>query len=255
MRTLVAFLLAFIAATATAADCPNCHGQRIVGAAPVRWPCPVCEGTGEATAVHPPAVVRAAPAPRAAIARVIAAHGRYRHAGTGTLVRVSGTAGIVLTNWHVVDERDGGVTVTWPDGTEAPARVLAADRQWDLAALAVPRPAGVEPVPIAAAAPRIGERLTIAGYGSGVYREQAGEVTQYMSPARSNVRQFLEIRAAARNGDSGGPMLTADGELAGVLWGSTGGLTAGSCATRVAAFLDAVPGPQAACADGRCSVR
>ena len=255
MRTLVAFLLALVAAIAAAADCPNCHGQRVVGPAPVRWPCPVCEGTGEATAVHPPAVVRAAPGPRAAIARVIAAHGRYRHAGTGTLVRTSGTAGIVLTNWHVVRDRDGGVTVAWPDGTEAPARVLATDRQWDLAALAVPRPAGVEPVPVAAAAPRIGERLTIAGYGGGIYREQAGEVTQSMSPASSDVRQFIELRAAARNGDSGGPMLTAEGQLAGVLWGSTGGLTAGSCATRVAAFLDAVPGPQSVCQDGRCSVR
>lgn len=256
---LASILLAF-ASVAAAADCGNCRGERVVGAGPVRYPCPVCEGTGESVVVHKPVIVSSAPAaarggPRPAIVRITASRGRERHCGSGTLVRASGTTGLILTNWHVVEAGSDCVSVEWPDGTRSQARLVASDRTWDLAALEVPRPV-IDPLPIAAAAPRIGETLTIAGYGSGAYREQAGAVTQYLSPARSNVRQFVEVRASARQGDSGGPMLTASGELAGVLFGCADGLTAGSCSTRVVSFLETVPGSdppaRSVCTDGRC---
>lgn len=251
MRTL-AILLALFAAIAAAAECPNCHGERIVGPAPVRLPCPVCDGTGEAdVVVHPPVALRAEPAHRAAVVRVTASlPGGVKHHGSGVLVSVTGSTGVVLTNWHVVREAKNGVTVKWPNGTTTPASVKATDATWDLASLVVPNPPA-PPVPVAVQAPRVGDRLTIAGYGThGSYLEQSGPVTMYASPARSRVQQLVEVKAAARQGDSGGPMLDANGEVAGVLFGSADGRTVGSCSTRVAAFL--AGNPAVVCTDGRC---
>ena len=249
MRTL-AILLALFTAIAAGAECPNCHGKRIVGPAPVRLPCPVCDGSGEV-----PDKVAAEPAHRAAVVRVTAAAGNVRHSGSGVLVSVTGSAGVILTNWHVIRDGKDGVVVRWHNGTTTPAKVQASDTVWDLAALAVANPQAA-PVPVAVQAPRIGDRLTIAGYGpAGQYLEQTGPVTLYASPGRGRggPPQLVEMKAAARQGDSGGPMLNADGHVAGVLFGSINGRTIGSCSTRVAAFLagaDAV-----ACSDGRCKTK
>lgn len=246
---IIAFIVAMLAAAASAAECRNCGGQRIVGTGAVHLPCPVCDGTG--TIPDPPAAVVPGK-PRPAVARVTAADGPSRASGSGVLVR-SGTGSVVLTNWHVVRSHRDGITVSWPDGSSGPARVVAWDDAWDLAALSVSSPPAA-PVAVAAAAPAIGERLTIAGYGQGKYLEQTGAVTDFLSPTRHHPRQFVEMRAAARQGDSGGPMFNEAGELAGVLWGQREGLTCGSCSTRVAAFLAGLP-TKAACADGRCVKR
>lgn len=236
---LVAILVALFAASAAAAECGNCAGRRIVGTGAVRLPCPVCEGTGTTAG------------PRPAVARVTAADGPSRVSGSGVLVSASGSTGVVLTNWHVVRSHRDGLTVSWPDGSSSPARVAASDETWDLAALSVRRPAAA-PVALAAEPPRVGDRLTIAGYGpAGRYLEQSGAVTDFMSPTAKHPRQFVEMRAAARQGDSGGPMFNEAGELAGILFGQKDGLTCGSCSTRVAAFLGGVHG-KPDCRDGRC---
>jgi hypothetical protein len=57
---------------------------------------------------------------------------------------------------------------------------------------------------------------------------------------------MVEVSASARQGDSGGPIFNARGELAGVLFGSGGGTTSGSYAGRVGQFLaTAWPPPDA----------
>ena len=245
---MLAILLILLASVAAAADCPNCHGERIVGPGPVRLPCPVCDGVGALP--DPPKAAPAGPQPRPAVVRVTAAVGRERHHGSGVLVQASGTMGLVLTNWHVVREGRDAVSVRWASGTTTPARVQAVDSTWDLAALLVANPPAA-PVPIAASPPRIGERLTIAGYGPhGAYLEQTGEVTMFAMPARVRLPQWVEMRGHARNGDSGGPMLNEAGHVAGVLFGAKDGRTVGSMSTRLAAFL---AGQE--CADGRCAQR
>jgi hypothetical protein len=274
MKTpFLALLIAFaVAVPAAAAGCGNCHGERIVGPGPVRFVCPVCAGTGTvpdpkpasaaqaddgptftaakaAGDTEPAATPPAAGRPRPVVARVSSARGNERDIGSGVLVRTNGTRAIVLTNWHVVQDNRTGITVAWPDGTTAAGRVVAADRKWDLAAIAV-APPGAPPVPIAAQAPRIGDRLTIAGYGPrGHYLEQTGAVTMYAGPPGRHPPEWVECRAAARSGDSGGPMFNADGELAGVLFGCRDGLTVGSCSTRLRAFLAAVPDEAAEAAE------
>ena len=56
----------------------------------------------------------------------------------------------------------------------------------------------------------------------------------------TNVKEFVELAATARQGDSGGPILNERGELAGVLFGQSDGRTIGSCSSRVRTFLASV---------------
>ncbi|MFW6171996.1 MAG: S1 family peptidase [Planctomycetota bacterium] len=164
--------------------------------------------------------------------------------GSGTLVDVRDRFGLVVTNWHVVHGGSGSITVLFPGGFRSPARVLKEDRDWDLAALLIRRPP-VAPIPLAASPPRPGDRLTIAGYGSGTYQRSAGRCTQYVAPGAHHPFEMVEVSASARQGDSGGPILNAAGELAGVLFGSNGGTTSGAYTGRIHEFLSTVWPPPA----------
>jgi hypothetical protein len=117
---------------------------------------------------------------------------------------------------------------------------LKVNNDWDLAALVIWRPDGVRPVPLADIPPRPGDVLTIAGYGSGTYRAATGRCTKYFAPTLDLPKQLVEVSVQARQGDSGGPILNARGELAGVLFGASRGTTMGSYAPRVRHFLASV---------------
>jgi hypothetical protein len=175
--------------------------------------------------------------PHPAVARIVAPEREAISYGSGTLIAVQDDYGLVLTNWHVVRDGNGVVDVVFPGGFRSAGRVLKVDRDWDLALLAIWRPP-VEPVRLAARAPRPGEPLSIAGYGSGSYRAAGGRCTQYLSPGRGLPFDMVELSTAARQGDSGGPILNERGELAGVLFGATWRTTAGTHAGRVARFLE-----------------
>ncbi len=180
--------------------------------------------------------------PHPAVARIVVPEGDGFAYGSGTLVDVNDQMGLVVTNWHVVQGGRGQITVKFPDGFESPAQVLKTDRDWDLAALAIRRP-NVTPVRISSQAPQPGELLTIAGYGSGRYRSVSGPCTQYVAPGTAFPYEMVELKARARQGDSGGPILNGRGELAGVLFGEGGGTTSGSYCGRVHLFLSGMRSP------------
>ena len=178
--------------------------------------------------------------PHPAIVRVIVPErGGATSYGSGTLVDVHDRYGLVITNYHVVSDASGPATVLFPDGFQTAAQVVKVDRDWDLAALAIWKP-DVEPIAVASQPAHPGEWLSIAGYGQGPYRMAAGQCTQYLAPALRMPRETVEVSVAARQGDSGGPILNARGELAGVLWGAGGGRTEGSYCGRVRQFLASV---------------
>lgn len=170
------------------------------------------------------------------VVRVMATEKRGVSFGSGALVAVNRRYGLVLTNWHVVRDSDGFVLVTFPDGFRSPATIVAVDRDWDLAALAIWRPQAT-PVAIAETAPQIGEWLAIAGYGRGSYRMAYGRCTQYLSPGGRLPFEMVEVGTPAREGDSGGPIFNHRGELAGVLFGTGMGRTMGSYCGRVRTFV------------------
>ena len=182
--------------------------------------------------------------PQPAVVRVIAAEQDGTSMGSGSLVAVDANHGLVVTNWHVVRDATGPITVVFPDGFRSGALILRVDRDWDLAALAIQKP-NVQPLRMATDTPRPGEPLTIAGYGpDGIYRAVAGHCTEYLSPASNLPAELVEVDVQARRGDSGGPIYNNRGEIAGVLFGAggnflTGGYTMGSYCGRVRQFLAA----------------
>ena len=180
--------------------------------------------------------------PHPAVVRITAPGRGSVSYGSGCLVAVNQQHGLIITNWHVVNEAAGTITVDFPDGFESTASVQKVDRDWDLAALAIWRPR-VAPARLAEAAPRPGDLLTIAGYGPGKYRSASGECTQYVAPGERFPFEMVEVAVAARQGDSGGPIFNTQGELAGVLFGEGQGRTSGSYCGRVHWFLESVVGP------------
>ena len=174
--------------------------------------------------------------PHPAVARIVVPEGEATSYGSGTLVDVRDQYGLVVTNWHVVRDGTGEVEVIFPDGFRSKARPLKVDADWDLAALVIWRPTAAA-VKLAASAPQPGEQLTICGYGSGNYRAATGRCTQYYAPAENLPQHMVELDVEARQGDSGGPIFNARGELAGVLFGAGQGTTLGSFGGRVENFL------------------
>ncbi len=177
--------------------------------------------------------------PRPAVARIIAPEQSSTSLGSGVLVDINRNQGLVLTNWHVVRDSRSAVLVQFPNGFQSAGTVIRWDEAWDLAALVIWKP-DATPIQIAAAPPTIGEPLTIAGFGRGPYREETGPCTEYLSPGTGQPQELVELQARARQGDSGGPIFNARGELAGVLFGESDGHTIGSCSARVRTFLATV---------------
>lgn len=192
----------------------------------------------------PSSTAPAAQTPHPAVVRIIAAEQNGASLGTGALVAVDQSHGLVVTNWHVVRDATGPITVVFPDGFRSGALLLKTDRDWDLAALAIQRPQA-RPLPLANEPPRPGEPLSITGYGpDGDYRTVAGRCVKYHTPGGNLPHEILEVDVEARRGDSGGPICNSRGEIAGILFGAggnlwSGGYTMGSYCGRVRLFLAA----------------
>jgi hypothetical protein len=177
--------------------------------------------------------------PHPAVARIVVPESDGTSYGSGTLVDARGEFGLVVTNWHVVEAARQELWVEFADGFRSAGKLLKVDRDWDLAAIAIWRPNG-EPVALAKQAPRPGDELVIAGFGSGPFRAARGQCLQYVTPSLELPLEMVQVTAAARNGDSGGPIFNTRGELAGVLFGTGEGVTSGSYCGRVNEFLASV---------------
>lgn len=154
--------------------------------------------------------------------------------GSGTLIDVEGDHGLVVTAAHVV--RQGGATVRcrFPDGQIVEGKKLTRDKyDHDIFAILVERPRGIEPVDVATKPPPNGTPVWIAGYGgTGQFRAARGNLTAGSSPGSWRVNG-----AAARQGDSGGPVLDERGRLVAVLWGTDGRNTVATASDTTDQFL------------------
>lgn len=166
--------------------------------------------------------------------------------GSGVLVSVDGVTGCVLTNNHVVDGVRGAVTVMFPSGKNYRATIKRRDPRLDLAWLQIVDP-GVEPRKIADTEPAINDLCYIAGYGpNGRFAHQTGRLTHYLgsSGGQSDLMQISGCRA--RQGDSGGPILNAEGYLVGILSSSGRGFTVGCRLGPLRKFLGWIRKPEKA---------
>jgi S1-C subfamily serine protease len=150
-----------------------------------------------------------------------------RGVGTGFVVR---SDGLILTNDHVVDGA-GDPTVTFPDGRSVDAEVLATDPEHDLAVLRVDATNLATAKLGDSSEVAVGERVVAIGYAlsltggptvtSGIISslERTIQVQDPGEDFGSSVRTYedvLQTDAALNAGNSGGPLVTLDGEVVGV---------------------------------------
>lgn len=141
--------------------------------------------------------------------------------GSGFIWSVDGTAGEVVTNRHVVDGADW-VEVRLSDGRDLPAKVIGTDEATDIAVLKVQAP-GLHALPrgdsrqlepgqwvMAIGAPFGFDHSVTVGVVSAVDRSSGSEdATQPLTP-------FIQTDVAINHGNSGGPLLNAQGQVVGI---------------------------------------
>ena len=181
--------------------------------------------------------------PPATVVRVINRGRDGSSLGSGTIIASDAEQAIVLTCAHLFCDGIGRLSIRFPDGRAVEARLVAIDRQWDLAAMAIAPVDTIRPPPIATNAPKQGESLSSCGYGpDGKFMVNRGTVRGYVRAAGTKTFETLEMTGCARQGDSGGPILNRAGELVAVLWGSDGRTVGGTYCGRIRRFLARVLG-------------
>lgn len=135
-------------------------------------------------------------------------------------------AGLVVTNAHVVAGIDN-VTIEDRSGRH-PATVVLFDPDLDLA---VVRTTGLigKPLPLSGSVQDRGAGAAFLGFpGGGPYRAQGAAVLQSFTATGRDIygkdttrRSVYQLQAAVREGNSGGPFVTTDGTVLGVIFAAS----------------------------------
>ncbi|WP_088281928.1 S1C family serine protease [Ideonella sp. A 288] len=144
-----------------------------------------------------------------------------RSVGTGVVIV---DKGLILTNLHVVQGADR-ITVTFADGTDSDATIVGIQAQDDLAVLQ----ALVIPDDLHAATMRStgglvpGDHVVAVGFPFGIgpsasYGVVSGLKREFRSPeGKRMLSNLIQFDAAANPGNSGGPLVTLDGHVVGIV--------------------------------------
>lgn len=147
------------------------------------------------------------------VTRVILRAPDAQYSSTGILIRRD----LILTNHHAI-RGEGKVSVELPGGDTVPATVLKSTEVQDLALLKI-APVSM-PICQFGAAPRRDQVVRIHGFARGTtYRASGGVVTGPVRPANTDRDTMFTTDAGVIQGMSGGPVLNAEGQLVGVLFG------------------------------------
>jgi len=143
--------------------------------------------------------------------------------GSGFIIDASG---LIMTNYHVVQGSDQ-LTVTLQDGTELPGTVVATDQTHDLAVVNVPG-TDLPTIPIGSSADlKVGQLVVAIGSPLGTFTETVTSgilsgtgrtITVASASARNGqtLNDLLQTDAAINEGNSGGPLLDAAGQVVGI---------------------------------------
>ncbi|MES3014853.1 MAG: trypsin-like peptidase domain-containing protein [Pseudomonadota bacterium] len=144
-----------------------------------------------------------------------------RGVGSGVVIIDNGT---ILTNLHVVNGAKR-IKVTFMDGTESDAVVLSTQPNNDLAVLR----AKTIPDDLAAATLRStadlapGDQVLAVGFPFGIGPSASSGIVsglkrEFRSPeGKQTMTNLIQFDAAANPGNSGGPLVTMDGEVVGIV--------------------------------------
>jgi S1-C subfamily serine protease len=147
----------------------------------------------------------------------------YQTEGVGTGVVIVDT-GIILTNLHVVNGADQ-VHVEFFDGFESEATVIGVRPEHDLAVLQAKKiPDDLVPATMRSTADLApGDAVVAVGFPFGIGPSVSSGVVsglqrEYRSPqGKRQLTNLIQFDAAANPGNSGGPLVTADGEVVGIV--------------------------------------
>ena len=140
--------------------------------------------------------------------------------GTGFFISADG---YVLTNNHII-EGATAVTVTTHDGEEHRAAIIGSDASLDVAVLKA-EGSGYSAMPMGDSdESRVGELAIVIGNPAGAGENLVGSVTVgYVSAVDRELlfngsrQKFIQTDAAVNPGNSGGPMVNADGKVIGMI--------------------------------------
>jgi S1-C subfamily serine protease len=143
--------------------------------------------------------------------------------GIGTGLVIVDT-GVILTNLHVVAGANR-VQVVFHDGSKSEATVIARQQENDLAVLqARSLPDDLAPATLRSTADlALGERVIAVGFPFGIGPSVSSGVIsglrrQYSSPEGDKLlSNLIQFDAAANPGNSGGPLVTMDGAVVGIV--------------------------------------
>ncbi|MFY3384291.1 trypsin-like peptidase domain-containing protein [Paracidovorax sp. MALMAid1276] len=180
------------------------------------------------TTTPPSAAARAAESIAPSVVRVVG-YGRSKNGkeevergvGTGVVIVDKGT---ILTNLHVVLGSDR-ITVTFHDGMETTASITGAQPENDLAVLQAHKvPDDLEAAALRSTQDlRPGDHVVAVGFPFGIGPSaSAGVVSglkrEFTSPeGKRQLSNLIQFDAAANPGNSGGPLVTLDGEVVGIV--------------------------------------
>jgi S1-C subfamily serine protease len=146
-----------------------------------------------------------------------------RSVGTGVVILDDGT---ILTNLHVVAGAKR-IGIIFADGHESEASIVGVRAEHDLAVI---RPKSI-PDDLAAATLRstadlrLGDEVVAVGFPFGIGPSVSSGVVsglrrEYHSPeGKRLLTNLIQFDAAANPGSSGGPLVTTDGEVVGIVTG------------------------------------
>jgi len=144
-----------------------------------------------------------------------------RGVGTGVVIIDNGT---ILTNLHVINGAKR-IKVTFMDGTESDAVVLNTQPQNDLAVLrAKTIPDDLEAATMRSTADLApGDQVLAVGFPFGIGPSASSGIVsglkrEFRSPeGQQQLTNLIQFDAAANPGNSGGPLVTMDGEVVGIV--------------------------------------
>jgi S1-C subfamily serine protease len=147
----------------------------------------------------------------------------YQTEGVGSGVVIVDT-GIILTNLHVVSGADQ-VQVEFFDGFESEATVVGVRPEHDLAVLQAKKlPDDLVPATMRSTADLApGDAVVAVGFPFGIGPSVSSGVVsglqrEYRSPqGKRQLTNLIQFDAAANPGNSGGPLVTAEGEVVGIV--------------------------------------